>query len=114
MRRAILIRRTLVAACMLCVSHLCAAESEYWRHFWSLLDTNNSGPTLINLSPERTRASGEVEGVRLGMTMSEVVRAWGKPQIIYSQCNGGPRFDYRTANLFFKGDKLWKIWIRAG
>src|SRR5437016_4670503 len=106
-------RPTIVVACLICVSNSWAAESEYCRRVWSLLDANNSGPTLTNLS-ERARASGEVAGAKLGMTMSEVVRVWGKPQIFYSACGGGPRFDYQTASLFFYGDKLRRIWIRTG
>ncbi len=110
----------------------CAADHSYYELFQdalakqqsvvvegvSLVDTNNSGPGITNapLSFGKFR-KGEIDGIRLGMTMSEVVGAWGKPTRLFSRCGIGPRFCYRPGRtvgdvaLFFKEDRLVLISI---
>ena len=75
----------------------------------SLVDTNNQGPFLgTNALPFfRFRTAGELGGIKLGMTMSEVVAAWGKPRLLYPHCGIGPRLMYgRFASLFFREHRL--------
>src|SRR5207253_892644 len=58
----------------------------FWIKSPSLVDTNNYSPTAgrtaISLS------SGAVAGVRLGMSMDEVVSLWGKPVTAGLSCGG--------------------------
>jgi hypothetical protein len=58
----------------------------------------------------KLRASGEVSGVHLGMTMDEVVARWGKPAKLRIVNSGGAlsgtfrgvRFDYSDARVEFE------------
>ena len=80
-----------------------------WVSDVSLVDTNNQGPVFgTNAAPfTRFRTAGELGGIRLGMTMSEVVAAWGKPRQLFTHCGIGPRFYYgRFAFLFFHEHRL--------
>jgi hypothetical protein len=79
-------------------------------HDTSLVDTNNSRPILTNapVSYAGFTSRGELAGIKLGMTMSEVVGVWGKPKRL------GPTFHYGTGKwgdlcLWFSGDRL--VWI---
>jgi hypothetical protein len=78
-----------------------------------LVDTNNNAfkfdGTTHTLSAMRDR--GEICGIRLGMTMSEVVAKWGKPPIGMSICYGGPSFSYSDARLVFHEDSLWEVYL---
>ena len=70
----------------------------------ALLDTNNTAFRITNILTGLTesRKSGEVASLRLGMTMDEVVAAWGKPpQFIWTWCFGGPRLCYADASAIF-------------
>ena len=80
----------------------------------SLVDTNNVGPNLTNvpISFFKFTSNGELAGVRLGMNMSQVVAAWGKPRRGFTFCGLGPRFwygsakYYGTVTLAFKTNRL--------
>jgi hypothetical protein len=85
----------------------------------SLIDTNNSGPNLTNVAVPFAKFAqeGELVGIKLGMTMSEVVAAWGKPRSLFTHCVFGPRFWYCTGgksifgvqggiSLSFRDDRL--------
>ncbi len=104
----------------LSVSLCRGAESSFYRTFLSsvnsndltrpvavrsplLVDTNNTAPKLATTPLDLIKAkdTGAVGGIRLGMTMEEVVARWGKPQGLYSRCLGGPRFFYSDANVVF-------------
>jgi hypothetical protein len=83
-----------------------------------LVNTNNSGPTLTNEPILFKRfTDGELAGIKLGMTMLEVVEVWGKPNRVFSHCGIGPRFWYVPARYFgdvslsFRGDRLVLIGI---
>src|SRR5690349_1922055 len=95
-------RRSLILASLIFHIPLTAEESFYDR-VRSLTTTNDTGPkpTDPRLRDERLLDSGEVAGIRIGMSMSEVIKNWGKPKLFYSTCMGGPRFDYAAAALFF-------------
>jgi hypothetical protein len=107
----------LLASVLVCIAASTAhgVEENYYDRLASLLDTNNIGPTLTNtLSFEKLKSSGEVASVKLGMTMSQVVKAWGKPRTLYSVCGDGPRLSYKTASLYFRGDQLHRISLYGG
>jgi hypothetical protein len=80
----------------------------------TLVDTNNTGPNLTNapISYSAFAGNGELSGIRVGMKMSQVVAAWGKPPRFFTFCGLGPRFWYgRSRNfgpvtLAFKENKL--------
>ncbi len=76
-----------------------------------LIDTNNRALKIGGTSNSLTllRERGEISRLRLGMSMSEVVGAWGKPRGVWSRCGGGPRFFYSDAYLIFHGDSLWEV-----
>jgi len=85
----------------------------------SLIDTNNLLPVLTNapVSYAGFTSRGELAGIKLGMTMSEVVAVWGKPKRLSSSWVIGPRFYYGTGkwgelSLWFSGDRL--VWIEIG
>jgi hypothetical protein len=83
-----------------------------WVSDASLVDTNNPRPMLGDkpLPFSRFRAAGELGGIRLGMTMSQVVAVWGKPRTLFTHCGNGPRFTYgHTVCLFFQEDCLVRI-----
>jgi hypothetical protein len=77
-----------------------------------LVDTN--GPGLV-VGPKPLPFSGfsragELAAVRLGMTMSQVVAAWGKPRALFTRCGIGPRFYYgHEVSLFFREERLVRI-----
>ena len=61
-----------------------------------LIDTHTPYP-IPGASPISMQALldlGEICGVRLGMSMSEVVRVWGKPTSLVGWCGIGPRMWY--------------------
>jgi hypothetical protein len=71
----------------------------------SLVDTNNTGFKLTNDLPNLVmlKNNRQLAGVRLGMTMEDVVARWGKPYILYPKCyGGGPRFWYDDAMVDFE------------
>lgn len=80
----------------------------------SLVDTNNIGPSLTNapISYSAFAGNGELAGIKLGMGMSQVVAAWGKPPRFFTYCGLGPRFwygrsrNFGTITLAFKEDRL--------
>jgi hypothetical protein len=86
----------------------------------SLVDTNNSQPLRTNapVSYAGLTTRGELGGIKLGMTMSKVVAAWGKPRGIcddYRHCGFCTRLYYgaprpQDLDLGFNGDRL--VWIR--
>jgi len=110
-----------------------AADQEYFDRFlsvtssWhggfvtdsSLVDTNSSFPipTDGTVSLSELRHRGELCGVRLGMSMNEVVHKWGKPNMLYPYCLIGPRLWYTGSGsdlssgvtLFFASNRLQVI-----
>lgn len=80
--------------------------------FPALVDTNNSGIKVTNavLDLGNLKQRGEISGVRLGMTMQEVIDCWGKPRGGWSRCvHGLITFFYSDASLGFEGDRLETI-----
>jgi hypothetical protein len=81
----------------------------HWVSDFSLVDTNNQGPVFGTkaLPFSRFRTAGELGSIKLGMTMSEVVAAWGKPRQLFTHCGIGPRFYYgHYTFLFFRENRL--------
>lgn len=83
-----------------------------------LVNTNNYEPTLTNAPISfKEFTKGKLAGIKLGMSMSEVVGAWGKPNRSFSRCIIGPRFWYAPAaaigdvSLSFVGDRLVMIGV---
>ena len=75
----------------------------------ALVDTNNNAIKLTNavLDLKSLKQNGEVSGVRLGMTMQEVVNRWGKPRGGWSRClHGLTTFSYSGVSLAFNGNCL--------
>lgn len=78
----------------------CKAEKELaWDD--SFVQTNNFGSTLTNavIPYSKFAEHGELAGIKLGMTMDDVVAAWGKPRNMVRFCGIGPRFWYGPGNL---------------
>ncbi len=78
----------------------------------SLVDTNNAGQALGEkpVAFSRFRTAGEIGGIRLGMSMSEVVAVCGKPRTLFTHCGIGPRFCYgHNAFFFFRDHRLVMI-----
>src|SRR5437868_13685720 len=104
--------------CILALAICCfssrAADDEFYRHDSTLVDTNqrplrpvtspllvdskNTGAKVTNavLNLEGLQQAAELSGVRLGMTMGEVVGCWGKPKGASSPgcLHGLPTFFY--------------------
>jgi len=96
------------------------AEQEFYRAFLSMVDTNsavavaikspgmvdtnNTGPKLkdVTISLRSSITNSDLGGIRLGMTMEQVVGRWGKPQHFWSRCGGGPRFMYKDVSVTFE------------
>ena len=87
-----------------------------------LIDTHTPYPIPSDspLSMQALLDCGEICGVRLGMSMSEVVRLWGKPTSIVGWCGIGPRMWYAKPggmnyddgiSLRFRGDRLEEILV---
>lgn len=113
---------------ILCCLSCFAADDEFYRYFLTqadtndltprllrsplLVDTNNTGVKLTNtkVKLDTLLSHGELGGIRLGMTMDEVVGRWGKPKGFYTRCGGGPRFMFTDADLVFRGNALWRVW----
>jgi hypothetical protein len=116
----------LTVALLLARSEASGADRAYERRFSDLLatgflgfvsdptlvDTNNAGP-LLPAAPVAFAGfskAGDFAGIKLGMTMSEVVAAWGKPRGLYTRCGIGPRFYYgHSMSLFFLDERLVRI-----
>jgi hypothetical protein len=82
-----------------------------------LVDTNNSGIRITNafLNLESLWQGGGISGIRLGMTMEQVVACWGKPPEAYSRCAQGlPTFFYQNVWLTFEGNHLVGLHIGPG
>ena len=101
------------------------AEQDYFSHFVGaaetnnpnlysirspfLVDTNNAAPRVTNsiINLHELLSSRELSGIRLGMTMGEVIARWGKPLEIWSRCTFPyPTFHYTDVNLGFRGNSL--------
>jgi len=119
---------TLIAAFTFSAALSWGAEQDYYQEFirvfgsnsWSrstpvaafLINATNTGLKITNavVDLKDVMASGEVSGVRLGMTMDELVARWGKPpemHIIGSQgWLSGPfpavRFSYSKLEVQFE------------
>jgi hypothetical protein len=77
-----------------------------------LADTNNTGMKVTNgvVDLESLKQSGEISGVRLGMTMQQVVDRWGKPKAGWSRClHGLITLSYTEVSLGFEGNRLETI-----
>ena len=71
-----------------------------------LVDTNNTALKTTNmvLSVDTAKGVASSGGVRLGMTMEEVVATWGKPIRALRWCQGGgPHLNYAGAKIIFDG-----------
>jgi hypothetical protein len=113
------------------IANLIASDDSYYdrlidvsktqRNFiWNtnLVDVKNTGPVFTNssISFSKFSAAGELFGVKLGMTMSEVVSIWGKPERLVPYLDIGPRFWYGSdrggrVSLSFKDNRLFLIGI---
>ncbi len=126
--------RTPLILLWLVLPEVCArsAESTFFRNFMDSVDTNDlsrivavTSPSLVDTNNRAVklgattntlvamRELGSVSGVRLGMTMSEVVSQWGKPPRFYTKCRIGPNFAYSDVGLYFEGDSLCEIYVPA-
>jgi hypothetical protein len=84
----------------------------------NLVDIKNAGPVFTNssISFSKFSGAGELAGVKLGMTMSEVVSIWGKPERLVPYMEMGARFWYGVdrggrVSLAFKDNRLVLIGI---
>lgn len=120
-RRAVILASLLVLSLAISGGGSLATQEEYFAAFqriaatsgyhWPILhpllvETNNTAlkTTNVECSFERLKTQAEVGRVRLGMTMEEVVSAWGKPILIWKWCGGGgPRFNYSGAKVIWAG-----------
>lgn len=101
-------------------SNLWAADGGFHREFTALLPTNSpnilpiTSPALVDTNnttakiPDASvdlvamKESGEIAGVKLGMTMDDAVARWGKPKWAWTRCvHGLPTFIYADASLAF-------------
>ena len=112
--------RYLIIVSIFCLRSL-AGEAEFYRQFLSvtgtnntqqiritsplLVDTNNTTPKLAAVNLNDLKTNSELSGIRLGMTMQEVVTRWGKPRDFWSNCFGGPRFVYADMSVIFEPGK---------
>jgi hypothetical protein len=80
-----------------------------------LIDTDTPYPIQRgnHLSVRSLLGQGEVCGIRLGMSMSDVVRVWGKPTALFGFCRIGPRMYFCSGeshsdgiSLFFRRNRL--------
>jgi hypothetical protein len=90
-----------------------------------LIDTNNTAPKLTKstLTELTLRPKLAVAGIRLGMTMEQVVSVWGKPRVVGLYNNGAPILSYRdsiypakpyaTANVLFHpgSNSVMAVWV---
>jgi hypothetical protein len=85
-----------------------SGDWDYYERLISLIDTDNAGAFLTNgiLPVEKMRTDGEIAGLRLGSSMSEAVRVWGKPHTLFRHKGGGAVLAYGFGSLEFNGEKL--------
>lgn len=90
-----------------------------------LIDTNNTAPRLTKskLSDLTPGPQFAVAGIRLGMTMEQVIGAWGKARAVSLYNHGAPRLTYEdsiypdapyvVADVFFhpKTNSVMAIWL---
>jgi hypothetical protein len=100
--------------------HLMEVSRTQRNFIWNtnLVDIKNTGPVFTNstISFARFSGAGELVGVKLGMTMSEVVSIWGKPERLVPYIEIGSRFWYGSdrsgrVSLSFKDNRLVLIGI---
>jgi len=117
--------------CFVLIARAAATDDSYYdrlmqvsrtqRNFiWdtNLVDTKNAGPVFTDssISFSKFSSGGELAGLKLGMTMSEVVSIWGKPERLVPYMEIGPRFWYGSdrdgrVSLWFKTNRLVLIGI---
>lgn len=108
-----------------------ASEGEFYRQFVSLGDTNdfrqqrvrylalvdtNNGSAKVTgtLNLEALKEEDRIAGIRLGMTMEQIVTSWGKPKWLWAHCLGGlPTMCYEDVMLGFEGNSLKDIRFNA-
>jgi hypothetical protein len=111
----------------LLIANVIASDDSYYDRFLeasktekgfisqpTLLQTNNAGPNITNasISFSKFAENGELAGIKIGMNMSQVVEAWGKPHSVFTFCGLGPRFWYHPTKYYgditlaFKENKL--------
>src|SRR5258705_6877453 len=122
-----------VLALVLCGFTARALDGEFYRQFLTLVDTNqvllrritspvlvdtnNTGIKITNavLNLNSLKQAGEISGMRLGISMDEVIGRWGKPT---GGCSPGfihpglTTFFYSDIALGFEGDRLETVRIR--
>lgn len=83
--------------------------------FRRLVDTNNihSKVSDLPISLVAAKTKGEVNGVRLGMSMDEVVLLRGKPNFLGCCVTNRPCFSYDDVILQFAGDEVVGIELRG-
>ena len=81
-----------------------------------LLSPTNAGPQLTNpiISSYLLAPDDELLGLRIGMTMEEVIERWGKPQAIYVPCTQSPCLNYQDAHVIFNPTTrgVEEVWVR--
>jgi hypothetical protein len=99
-----------------------AADDSYYRDFLAaskgkpppfqvmsanLVDTNNCSPT-VRQRPFSV-APGMLGGLRLGMSMDDVVSVWGKPLGIGCCISNRPSFAFEDAHVRFDGNQVAEV-----
>jgi hypothetical protein len=79
------------------------------------VDTNNTGSEsqAIPISITQAKNKGEINGLRLGMNMDEVVGVRGKPNFLGCCITNRPCFSYGDVILQFAGDEVVGIGLNG-
>jgi hypothetical protein len=116
-----------VVAVVVVASSCLAADDSYHRDFLSasrdkrppfqvtsadLVDTNNFSPT-VRQRPFQL-APGMLGGLRLGMSIGDVVSAWGKPTGIRCCVSNRPSFAFEDAYVRFDGNQVSEVGLYIG
>jgi hypothetical protein len=114
------VRRYVVVLLLVSAASCGRADQEFYHRFLRVVDTNdlvpravkspflidpnNATPRLTNqlVSLSSSKTNGRIADVQLGMTMENVVAAFGKPHNLWSRCYGGPLFCYVDVTVGFE------------
>jgi len=91
------------------------AEEDFYKSLMALTTPSKKVPKALQdaLESKEHDPLESLGGVKFGMSMTEVVKVWGKPNFIWMQLDDITQLDIKACHFKFKRDKLVGITIHS-